>query len=219
MVRTGRRDNNRLVEMGDARHAVVLPLAQERRRHQRVKVTLNGRFMREDRQEYPCQTINMSPGGVLLSSEMPPRVGEQIVAYIEHIGRLEGRCTRVSGNQFSITVSATPRRRDKLADQLTWFANRNVLGLPEDRRHKRIELKNPRSILTLPDGSTLECRVVDVSLSGAAVATKVKLPLGSPVHLGRTPARVVRHLDTGFALEFTRLQSPDTLEHDVSGDL
>lgn len=205
--------------MGDTRHAIVLPLNQERRRHQRVKVNLTGRFMREDRQEFPCQTINMSPGGVSLSTTMPPRAGEQVVAYIDHIGRIEGRCTRVFDNGFAMTIAATLRRRDKLADQLTWFANRNVLGLPEDRRHKRVELRNPRSTLTLPDGSVIECRVVDVSLSGAAVATKAKLPLGSPVTLGRTPARVVRHLDTGFALEFSRLQNPDTLESDVSVDL
>jgi hypothetical protein len=205
--------------MGDARHAVVLPLSQERRRHQRVRVILTGRFMREDRREFPCQTLNMSPGGVLLATEAPPQVGEHVVAYIDHIGRIEGRCTRTIDNGFAMTISATMRRRDKLADQLTWFANRNVLGLPEDRRHKRIELRNPRSILTLPDGSTIECRVVDVSLSGAAIAAKTKLPLGSPVRLGRTPGRVVRHLDTGFALEFTRLQSPETLEDDVSGGL
>ena len=204
--------------MSDARQAVVLPLSQERRRHQRVKVTLTGRFMREDRQEYPCQTLNMSPGGVLLATDMPPQVGEHVVAYIDHIGRVEGRCTRATANSFSMTISATLRRRDKLADQLTWFANRNVLGLPEDRRHKRIEIRNPRSILTLPDGSTIECRVVDVSLSGAAIATRTKLALGSPVTLGRTSARVVRHLDNGFALEFSRLQSPDTLERDVSGE-
>jgi hypothetical protein len=160
----------------------------------------------------------MSPGGVALTSETPPRVGEHIVAYIDHLGRVEGRCTRVEGKNFAMTISATLRRRDKLADQLTWFANRNILGLPEDRRHKRVELRNPRSILTLPDGSTIECRVVDVSLSGAAIATRTKLALGSPVTLGRTPARVVRHLDNGFALEFSRLQNPDTLERDVSGE-
>ena len=203
--------------MPDARHAVVLPLNQERRRHQRVKVTLTGRFMREDRQEFPCLTVNMSPGGVALTSDFPPRVGEHLVAYIDHIGRVEGRCTRVDGNNFAMTISATLRRRDKLADQLTWFANRGMLGLPEDRRHKRVELRNPRSTLTLPDGSTIECRVMDISLSGAAIATRTKLPLGSPVTLGRTPARVVRHLDTGFALEFSRLQSPDTIEQDVGG--
>ena len=59
--------------------------------------------------------------------------------------------------------------------------------------------------------------MVDVSLSGAAVATEVKLPMGSPVTLGRTPARVVRHLEGGFALEFSRLQSPDTLDHEIGG--
>jgi hypothetical protein len=204
--------------MSDTRHAVVLPLNQERRRHQRVRVNLNGRFMREDRQEFPCQTINMSPGGASLSTDMPPRVGEHVVAYIEHLGRVEGRCTRVFDKGFAMTISATLRRRDKLADQLTWFANRNALGLPEDRRHKRIELRNPRSTLMLPDGTTIECRVVDVSLSGAAVATKAKIALGSPVTLGRTPARVVRQLDIGFALEFSRLQNPETLERDVSVD-
>jgi hypothetical protein len=201
-----------------ARHAAVLPLNQERRRHQRVKVSLTGRFMREDRQEFPCQTINMSPGGVAFSTAMPPRAGEHVVAYIDHIGRVEGRCTRVFENGFAMTISATLRRRDKLADQLTWFANRHNLGLPEDRRHKRVELRNPRSVLTLPDGSTIECRVVDVSLSGAGIVTRVKPPLGSPVKLGRTQARVVRHLDSGFAIEFSRLQNPETLEADVSGE-
>lgn len=73
MVSAGRRATNGWFEMGDAKHAVVLPLNQERRRHQRVKVALTGRFMREDRQEYPCQTINMSPGGVLLATDHPAK--------------------------------------------------------------------------------------------------------------------------------------------------
>lgn len=205
--------------MRDAKHAVVLPLNQERRRHQRVKVDLLGRFMREDRQEFSCQVINMSPGGAALRTTMPPRQGEHVVAYIDHIGRLEGRCARVFENGFAMTISATLRRRDKIADQLTWFANRSSLGLPEDRRHDRFELRNPRTTLTLPDGTVVECRVLDVSLSGAAIACKVKLALGSPVTLGRTPARVVRELEQGFALEFTRIQSPDTLERDVSTGL
>ncbi|MFZ0374829.1 MAG: PilZ domain-containing protein, partial [Xanthobacteraceae bacterium] len=38
-------------------------LNQDRRRHQRVKVNLLGRYMLPDRREFPCQVINMSPGG------------------------------------------------------------------------------------------------------------------------------------------------------------
>ena len=37
----------------------ILPLAEERRRFQRVKVNLLGRYMLEDRREFPCQVINM----------------------------------------------------------------------------------------------------------------------------------------------------------------
>src|SRR5690606_9618142 len=85
MVPAGKARNVRLVEMAEAtRHATVLPLAQERRRHQRVKVALTGRFMREDRHEYACQTINMSPGGVWLQADATPQVGERVVAYIDH---------------------------------------------------------------------------------------------------------------------------------------
>jgi hypothetical protein len=193
----------------------VLPLNQERRRHQRVKVIFTGRFMREDRHEYSCQSVNMSPGGAALITANPPRVGEHVVAYIDHLGRIEGRCARTFEGGFAMTIAATLRRRDKLADQLTWFANRGSLGLPEDRRHKRVEMRNPRSTLMLPDGSKIDCRVLDVSLSGAAISTKTRLPLGSPVMLGRTPGRVVRHLDNGIAIEFSRLQNPDTLERDV----
>jgi PilZ domain-containing protein len=200
-----------------ANPAVVLPLNQERRRHQRVKVQLNGRFMLLDRREFDCQTINMSPGGALLSAATLPHIGDPVVAYIDHVGRLEGRCVRhLPDNSFAMTVTGTIRRREKLADQLTWFANRAKLGLPEDRRHERFPLKDPRSTLTLPNGSTVQCRVIDVSLSGAAVSAEVTPPLGSPVTIGRTQARVVRHIDGGFAVEFSRVQTPELLERELS---
>ena len=40
-------------------------LAADNRRYQRVKVDLLGRYMLEDRREFPCQVIDMSPGGWL----------------------------------------------------------------------------------------------------------------------------------------------------------
>jgi hypothetical protein len=107
---------------------------QDRRKHQRVRVALTGRYMLQNRQEYSCQTLNMSPAGAALTAEMPPSVGELVVAYAD-IGRLEGRCVRLFGNGFAMTVAGTIRRRDKLASLLTWFAHTNALGHPEDRRH------------------------------------------------------------------------------------
>jgi hypothetical protein len=116
-----------------------------------------------------------------------------------------------------MTISATPRKRDKLASQLTWLANRHVLGLPEDRRHGRVVPKDPTSTLMLANGESITCRVIDMSLSGAAVMTDLRPQIGSLVTLGKTQGRVIRHIEQGFAVEFTRLQHPDFLEESVSG--
>jgi hypothetical protein len=188
------------------------PLADERRRHQRVRVALLGRYMLTSRREYPCQTLDMSPGGLALIAPVPAQPGERVVAYLDHVGRVEGVMVRSIANGFAMTVTATIRKRDKLAAQLTWLANRSVLGLPEDRRHERVVPRNPRSVLVMENGEEHECRVLDVSLSGAALSIGLQPPIGTPVTLGRTAARVVRHFEKGFAVEFNRTQNMETLQ-------
>ena len=195
----------------------VLPQADERRRFQRVRVNLLGRYMLADRREYPCQVQDMSPGGMALVAPVAGKAGERVVAYVDHLGRLEGTIVRVYPTGFAMTIAATSRKRDKLAAQLTWLANRHILGLPEDRRHERIVPRNPRTTMVMPDGATAQCRIIDMSLSGASVASEVRPPVGSMIWLGKTQARIVRVGEEGFAVEFTRLQHPDFLEENVTG--
>ncbi len=199
-----------------AQQRPALPAAEERRRFQRVKVHLLGRYMLPDRREYPCQIVNMSPGGVALLGQGVGRIGDRVVAYIDHIGRVEGNITRLIDNGFAMTVGATPRKRDKLAAQLTWLANRDILNLPEDRRHERFVPRNPQAWLKFDGGPELPCRIIDVSQSGAAIAANYRPAVGTPVTLGVVPARVVRHLDEGFALEFLHVQLADALENNVT---
>jgi hypothetical protein len=195
----------------------LLPLAEERRRFQRVRVNVLGRYMLADRNEYPCQVANMSPGGMALIVPVSGQEGERVIAYIDHLGRLEGKIARLYQNGFAMTVSATPRKRDKLAAQLTWLANRHILNLPEDRRHGRITPRKPVTQLAMPNGVKLTCRIIDLSLSGAAITTDQRPAIGMLVNLGAVQGRVVRHLDDGFAVEFTRAQHPDFLEESVCG--
>src|ERR1700704_1608698 len=108
----------------------ILPLADERRRVQRVRVNLLGRYMLSDRREYPCQVANMSPGGMAVIAPVSGQEGERVIAYIDHLGRLEGKIARLYQNGFAMTVSATPRKRDKLRAPLTWLAHRHFLNLP-----------------------------------------------------------------------------------------
>ena len=177
-----------------------------------------GRYMLPDRREFPCQVINMSPGGMALIAPMSGAPGERIIAYVDHLGRLEGQIARVFENGFAMSISATARKRDKLAAQLTWLANRHILSLPEDRRHGRIVPRNPVGRLILPNGVNLTCRIIDVSQSGAGIASRERPPIGTLVTLGKVQGRVVRHLEDGFAIEFTRLQHSDFLEDNITGE-
>src|SRR6202158_4999759 len=168
--------------------AAILPLSQDRRRFQRVRVNLLGRYMLADRREFPCQVVNMSPGGMALMAPVSGAAGERIIAYVDHLGRLEGHVARLFQNGFAMTIGATARKRDKLAAQLTWLANRHILGLPGDRPPGRIApgippTKGPRTAARVP--------------------------------VGKGQGRVSPNLEDGFAVEFPRLQHSDFLEDNV----
>lgn len=188
----------------------------DRRRNQRVSVHLLGRFMLEDRREYPCQTVNISPGSLALTTPIVGRVGERVVAYIDHVGRIEGNIVRVFDGGFAMTIAATLRKKDKLAAKLTWLANRHELNLPEDRRHDRANPDITSVLIGLPDGREYRARVVDLSMSGAGLALEVKPPLGSPVMVGKLRATVVRHTEEGIAVEFATPQTPATLDQNLT---
>jgi hypothetical protein len=199
------------------RKPALRALSDERRRFQRVKVDLLGRYMLPDRREFPCQVVNMSPGGMAVIAPVGGKLGERVIAYVDHLGRLEGQIARTFENGFAMTIAATARKRDKLAAQLTWLANRDILGLPEDRRHGRFVPRNPIGRLIMPNGLNVGCRIIDVSQSGAGISTDQRPPIGALVTLGRVQGRVVRHIEDGFAIEFTRLQHPDFVEENLCG--
>ncbi len=56
----------------------------------------------------------------------------------------------------------------------------------------------------------MACRIIDLSLSGAAVAVENKPEIGTVLSLGRVRGRVVRHIEGGIAIEFATVQSATT---------
>jgi hypothetical protein len=173
---------------------------------QRVKVSLLGRYMLSDRREFPCQVLEMSPGDAMVIAPVSGTAGEKIIAYLDHLGRIEGEVSEVVDGGFCIGLSATSRKRDKMAAQLTWLANKDLLDLPEDRRHERVVPDNRHSTVVLDDGRRYNCKIIDISLSGAAIELAVRPAMGTPVTLGRMRARVVRHFGDGVAVEFVSSQ-------------
>ncbi|MCB9994094.1 MAG: PilZ domain-containing protein [Hyphomicrobiaceae bacterium] len=185
---------------------VVSRRASTRPRFQRVKVSILGRYMLENKSEYPCQIISMSPGDADVIAPVPGQIGERVIGYVDHIGRIEGSITNIIDGGFEMDIAASPRKRDKMANQLTWLANKDELNLPEDRRHERVVPDERHAKLVLQDGRKYTCKIIDFSLSGVAIEMHVRPAIGTPCTIGRMRARVVRHFHNGVALEFTTMQ-------------
>ncbi len=120
------------------------------------------------------------------------------MAYLDNFGRLEGIVARIFDGGFAVEINASTQKRERIANLLTWYINRE-LGA-EERQHERIAPRIAAQKLILPNGDVHDCRVIDVSLSGASIAAAVKPPLQSVVVLGRLRGHVVRHHDQGLAI-------------------
>ena len=177
------------------------PAEVERRHDQRVEVCLLGRFMRSDRQEFDCESIDASPNGVAFSSDAGVQHGERIVAYLN---RSDGSR---DGSRESSRRLCNPDERAahqaRQAGQPTGVA-REAPGawLPQDRRHERIAPRDRYTILQLPNGREYTATLIDISMSGAALNVDCEPPIGARVIVGATPAEVVRHVNCGIAVEF-----------------
>jgi hypothetical protein len=166
--------------------------------------------MRETKQEYPCKLMDISAGGAAISSPVSVPVGERVVAYFDHVGGIEGPVVREFEGGFAFKIDAT-KHSEKIADQLTWLANRSELQEADERRHERIAPKDETATLQLAEGVVLACRVLDVSISGALIGTPARPEIGSEVLLGKLRARVVRHHAQGFGVQFIDIQNPTAL--------
>jgi hypothetical protein len=190
---------------------VMSRITPDRRRHKRISVTLLGRFMRESKQEHACKLIDISAGGAAVTSPVAVTIGERIVAYFDHVGGIEGEVVREFEGGFAFKIHATSHKREKLAAQLTWLANRGELDDEASRRHDRIAPNVGESTLHLAEGIALTCRVLDISISGASIATPARPDIGTEVVLGKLRARVVRHHPQGFGVQFIDIQNPTAL--------
>lgn len=182
------------------------------RAYQRVVVNLQGRLMLPDQSEFDCKAVDMSPGDIYFQCTAYPKLNERVIAYVDHIGRLEGNVVKLVDHGFVVALQATERKREKLAAQLTWLANKQEHGLAEDRRHERIAPSAAPSELGLDDGRSYPCKIIDLSMSGAAVEIDVRPAMGTPVRLGNMRGRVVRHFQEGVAVEFASQISRESFE-------
>jgi hypothetical protein len=157
--------------------------------------------MLEDKREFPCRTIHISPDHICLSAPSRGTLFERVIVYLDYIGRIEGTLTENTFNGFNLTPTLTAAKREKIADTLTWLLNREKLG-KADRRHDRIVPNLRHCILKMDSDREHLVRLIDISVSGAAVITDLDIPLGTKITLGSRKGHVIRLLENGIAVQF-----------------
>ena len=77
----------------------------------RVTISVQGRFMRADHSEHDCIVDAMSPFDAVINSGSRPEAGERIVAYVDYIGRIEGKVVESGLRSFTISPLSVPHHR------------------------------------------------------------------------------------------------------------
>jgi hypothetical protein len=190
----------------------------DRRRDIRIIVSLAARvFLKRGPGggliEYACRAINLSVRAVAFAAPVRTTLGEWVRAEIETVGRIEGKVERLLDERgFVVGIEATDEQRARLADKILWAEKHKDLEVSDKRKHPRFVPSKPHSIIVFADGTMADCFVIDLSISGAAIATEVTPPIGTVLAVGRVVGRVVRHFAGAFAVEFVQLQNRETLE-------
>lgn len=177
-------------------------LRKDRRANVRVQLALNGRFLGDGSEDHGLLTRNISCGGAEIIANVRPDVESSLICYLDDLGRLEAEVVRQTAQGFAVKFNITPRKRDKIADRLTWLVNYKQLGLTDEREAPRYAGGGP-ALVTRQDGRVIQCRTIDISLSGAAFEADGPAPsVGEIVTIGNLRGEVVRTLRNGFAIRY-----------------
>lgn len=183
--------------------------ATDRRKHRRVQWAVRVRGLTGDGEEFTCTTVDVCAGGLRINLARPLSEGENLVLYIDDIGRVEGIVARVLNEiGYAVEFRVPPRKRDKIADQLTWLINKDRLGLSDERDAER--RPGGGQVVASYGGVSIACAVADVSIFGVALRTAGPRPMiGDRVQVGERAGTCVRYVEGGFAVDFRTLHGTD----------
>lgn len=166
---------------------------------------------------FACRTSRVSPFRMMVDAPVTGRIGDRLTPYFGDFGHLDGEISDIQGGEFLLELSMTGIMRRRMADKLAWLEQmQKDIRVQDVRKQARIIPANPHSLLTLADGSSHECFVIDVSVSGVAVSAELQPEIGTPLAVGACVGRVVRHLPSGFAVHFVEPLSRNDLERRFS---
>jgi len=179
-------------------------LREFERHHPRLRTKLTGRYMLADRREFECIVTDVALGGIGLTGPERGAIGENVIVYIDQLGRVQGDIVRFLEGGFALKLTVTTRATEKLAVRLDNLqASIQRESLPDGpHQNPQADSDDKPARITLPLGEGGECEIIDLSHIGADVRIRHRLSIGTPIQLGQLHGTVVRHIEDGVAIEF-----------------
>ena len=161
---------------------------------------------------FACRTKRVSPFRMIVDVPVVGKVGERVTSYFQDFGEFQCTISATLKSGFLMELDMTRARRAWMSEKLSWLEKKQRDESIHDLRHDaRFVPQASHTILTLADGSSYSCFIIDVSSTGVAISCECDPTIGTPLAVGACVGRVVRKFDNGFAVKVAEKQQRDHL--------
>jgi hypothetical protein len=161
---------------------------------------------------FACRTKRVSPFRMIVDVPVVGKVGERVTSYFQDFGEFDCTISATMKTGFLMELDMTRARRAWMSEKLTWLEKKQKdLSIRELRRDARFVPQVAHTFLTVADGRTHPCFIIDVSTAGVAVSAEYDPPVGTPLAVGACIGRVIRKFSNGFAVKFVEKQRREDL--------
>jgi len=188
-------------------------------RQRAVEVTVNGSYSlprwydcEGKLRTFACRTKRVSPFRMIVDVPVVGKIGERVTSYFQDFGEFHCVISATLKAGFLMELDMTRARRAWMSEKLTWLEKKQKdANIRELRNDARFVPQVSHTVLTLADGNSHPCFIIDVSTAGVAVSSEYDPPVGTPLAVGACVGRVIRKFDNGFAVKFAEKQPRDDL--------
>jgi hypothetical protein len=165
---------------------------------------------------YACRARSITADHAVIDAPVLGEADQKVTVRFDNLGVLMGHVAEERSDGFSIVFETTEEQRARLAARIDWMKRYSRKATVDRRDYKRVLPRNPHAKMLVSGQKPMNCLVIDVSQSGAALSAGIVPPLGTPLALGTLLAKVIRHFESGFAVQFDQLQELDHIEDHLS---
>lgn len=179
-----------------------------RRQYGRRLIGCPVQYLTKDGKERPGIVYDISPGGAKILADERPSPDDNLICYIDQIGRFAGTVLRCDCDGFVITFELSEAKLVRLINAVeSYFErpgetdNKKCSSAGERRGHNRAAVNAGQLLARRSDGETFSCSVTNISLGGIEICTDFALKIGDSIEVGAFNGVIVRKTEDGYGVQ------------------